>query len=300
MSPSEQPTARIQQHGSTSLRGRTPFSAISILAASLVALVPPGALFTALTVARAEDHPAPERRVAEDTANQAEPTDPQQQAEHIYATACAPCHGSKGDGTAPAAFSIAPHIAPRPRDFTKGTYKLRSTPSGTAPVDADLHRTIARGIPRYMPAFAALGDDAIAALVERVKGFSAKFAAPPPTSVRLPEPPAIDAGMAASGARVYEELGCAACHGPQGRGNGPAAAALRDTAGLPIWPADLAHPSWFKGGSSPADIYRTLVTGMDGTPMPGYADVFADLAPEKPWQLIAYIATLSRERGSAP
>jgi hypothetical protein len=73
---------------------------------------------------------------------------------------------------------------------------------------------------------------------------------------------------------------------------------LRDTAGLPIWPADLAHPSWFKGGSSPSDVYRTLMTGMDGTPMPGYGDVFADLAAEKPWQLIAYIASLSREKGS--
>ncbi len=213
----------------------------------------------------------------------------------VYTTACAPCHGEAGDGAGPAAFSIAPGIAPSPRDFTKGTYKLRSTPSGAVPTDADLHRTIARGIPRYMPAFAPLGDDAIAALVGRIKQFSPRFAAPPPASVAVPAAPALDADMATRGARVYEELGCAACHGSTGRGNGPAAAALRDTTGLSIWPADLAHPSWFKGGSSPADVYRTLVTGMDGTPMPGYADVFADLAAEKPWQLIAYIASLSRE-----
>ena len=295
---SEQSGDRSGRHGSTSLRRRTLFFAASTLA--VVALVPADALLTSWATARAEDHPAYGQRAPEDASSQVGSTDPEQQAGRIYATACAPCHGSKGDGNGPAAFSIAPRIAPRPRDFIKGTYKLRSTPSGTVPADADLHRTIARGIPRYMPAFAALGDDVIAALVERVKGFSTRFAGPPPTSVRLPEPPAIDAGMAASGARIYEELGCAACHGAKGRGNGPAAAALRDTAGLPIWPADLAHPSWFKGGSSAADVYRTLVTGMDGTPMPGYGDVFADLAPEKPWQLIAYIATLSRERRGAP
>jgi len=218
----------------------------------------------------------------------------------IYVTACAPCHGAAGDGNGQAAFSIAPGIAPRPRDFTKGTYKLRSTPSGAVPTDADLHRTIARGIPRYMPAFAPLGDDLIAALVGRIQRFSPRFDGAPPASVPVPESPAIDADMATRGARLYEELGCAACHGSAGRGNGPAAAALRDTAGLPIWPADLAHPSWFKGGSAPADIYRTLATGMDGTPMPGYGDVFADLAPEKPWQLIAYIASLSREPPAGP
>jgi mono/diheme cytochrome c family protein len=231
---------------------------------------------------RAEDRPAHDAGV-------------DAQADRVYITACAPCHGEAGDGTGPAAFSIAPGFAPRPRDFTKGTYKLRSTPSGAVPTDADLHRTIAHGVPRYMPAFAPLGDGLIAALVGRIKRFSPRFVDPSPAPVRVPEAPALDADMATRGARVYEELGCAACHGPAGRGNGPAAAALRDTTGLPIWPADLAHPSWFKGGSSPTDVYRTLVTGMDGTPMPGYGDVFADLAAEKPWQLIAYIASLSRE-----
>jgi mono/diheme cytochrome c family protein len=220
--------------------------------------------------------------------------------EQVYAAACAPCHGTEGDGNGPAAFSTAPNEAPRPRDFTKGIYKLRSTRSGAVPTDADLHRTISRGIPRYMPAFAALGDDTIAALVLRVKAYSDRFGPAPPSAVRLPEPPALGPDAATRGARVYGDLGCPACHGAEGRGNGPAAAALRDTTGLRIRPADLAHPSWFKGGSAPADVYRTLVTGMDGTPMPGYADVFVDLGAEKPWELIAYIASLSRERSQSP
>jgi mono/diheme cytochrome c family protein len=253
--------------------------------AAIAALLPLVAAATALAIATmtgAEERPAHD-------------ADVRPNADLVYTTACAPCHGDAGDGAGPAAFSIAPGVAPRPRDFTKGSYKLRSTPSGAVPTDADLHRTIAHGIPRYMPAFAPLGDDVIAALVARIKRFSPRFADPPPALVRIPEVPALDADMATRGARVYEELGCAACHGPEGKGNGPAAAALRDTTGLPIWPANLARPSWFKGGSSPSDVYRTLMTGMDGTPMPGYGDVFAGLAAEKPWQLIAYIASLSRE-----
>jgi mono/diheme cytochrome c family protein len=266
--------------------------------AARAAAVTAAAALTIVVLARAGDGgPLGRDAHAKDDARVARPEHAGERVEvdGVYATACASCHGEAGDGNGPAAFSIAPGIAPRPRDFTKGTYKLRSTPSGAVPTDADLFRTIARGVPRYMPAFAALGDDVIAALVGRIKRFSPRFVGTTPASVTVPDAPALDITMVAGGARAYEELGCAACHGPKGRGNGPAAAALRDTTGLPIWPADLAHPSWFKGGSAPADVYRTLVTGMDGTPMPGYADVFVDLPPERPWQLIAFIASLSRE-----
>lgn len=274
-----------------------PLSAITGL---VMALATAAVMLTSSVPARGENRRTDAADAQRGSAQQVEGAEHATEVDGIYTTACAPCHGAAGDGNGPAAFSIAPGIAPRPRDFTKGTYKIRSTPSGAVPTVADLHRTIARGIPRYMPAFAPLGDDVIAALVERIQRFSPRFAGAAPASVAVPDAPALGADMVAGGVRAYEELGCAACHGPKGRGNGPAATALRDTTGLPIWPADLAHPSWFKGGSSPADVYRTLVTGMDGTPMPGYADVFADLAPEKPWQLIAYIASLSRERSAGP
>jgi mono/diheme cytochrome c family protein len=215
----------------------------------------------------------------------------------LYERACAPCHGERGDGDGPVAFSIAPGMAPRPRDFMGGTFKLRSTPSGALPTDADLRRTIVRGIPRYMPAFASLDDDAVNGLVARIKGFSSRFDAHAPAPVAIPTPPREDreGGAIDRGAALYVELGCPVCHGPRGRGDGRAAPALKDTTGLRIWPADLAHPSWFKGGSSPQDVYRTLMTGMDGTPMPGYRDVFDDLEQQAPWDLIFYLGTLSRE-----
>jgi mono/diheme cytochrome c family protein len=214
----------------------------------------------------------------------------------IYRTACAPCHGDDGRGAGPVAFAIAPYRAPRPRDFTTGVYKLRSTPSGTLPTDADLARTIRRGIPRYMPAFADFDDREIAALVAYVRSFTTRFDGPRPTALALPDlVPDLGPEAAARGAAHYTAFGCAVCHGPRGRGDGAAATALKDAAGLPIYPADLAHPSWFKGGGEPRDVYRTLVTGLDGTPMPGYRDVFTDLDAGTPWDLVAFVASLSRE-----
>jgi cytochrome c oxidase cbb3-type subunit 2 len=44
---------------------------------------------------------------------------------------------------------------------------------------------------------------------------------------------------------------------------------------LPIAATDLTLPNRFKNGMRPQDIYRTLVTGFSGTPMPSYADSLA-------------------------
>jgi mono/diheme cytochrome c family protein len=215
----------------------------------------------------------------------------------VYTLSCAPCHGRDGAGDGSIATFVAPYRAPAPRDFSMGRYKLRSTPSGSVPTDADLLRTITRGIPRYMQGFAALDESVRRGLVEHVKAFSNRFAGPTPMPVEIPSPPARSADAVSRGARTYEDLGCLACHGAHGRGDGPAASALRDTSGRPLPPTDLAQPTWFKGGSSPTDLYRTLLTGFDGTPMPGYADVFLDMEPDAPWNLIAFIESLSAHSG---
>jgi len=39
-------------------------------------------------------------------------------------------------------------------------------------------------------------------------------------------------------------------------------------------------------------VYRTLVTGLDGTPMPSYADAFDDRGTL--WDLVAYVGSLAR------
>jgi len=50
------------------------------------------------------------------------------------------------------------------------------------------------------------------------------------------------------------------------------------------------------GEQDPQDVYRTLTTGMDGTPMPTFADA---LTPEQRWQLVDFILSLG-EQGRAP
>src|SRR5262249_61572996 len=68
----------------------------------------------------------------------------------LYIQQCSGCHGERGNGTGPA----AEFLDPRPRDFTKRLFKLRSTPTGQPPTTDDVLRTIERGIPgTAMPSF---------------------------------------------------------------------------------------------------------------------------------------------------
>src|SRR5215472_8145162 len=60
----------------------------------------------------------------------------------LYQRFCIGCHGEQGDGRGENAI----YVDPRPRDFTAGTFKCRSTPSGTIPLDADLFNTVGRGL----------------------------------------------------------------------------------------------------------------------------------------------------------
>src|SRR5207302_4126725 len=183
----------------------------------------------------------------------------------VYNHACAWCHGKDGRGDGPAAFSINKYLSPRPRDFTRGLFKLRSTPSGQVPSDDDLLRTLERGIPGYMPSFRGLTAGERRLAVTAVQRFYPGFASAHPTPVPLPEPPALDAAAAARGRQAYAAGGCASCHGERGRGDGPSAPELKDATGLRIRPADLRYPARFKNGAEPVDVYRTLVTGLDGT-----------------------------------
>src|SRR5262245_40951637 len=56
--------------------------------------------------------------------------------ERVYAQRCAVCHGPDGRGNGPA----APSMIPRPRDFTLGLFKYKSTLRNDPPTDDDLRR----------------------------------------------------------------------------------------------------------------------------------------------------------------
>src|SRR3989449_6383353 len=60
----------------------------------------------------------------------------------VYAQRCAVCHGPDGRGNGPA----APSLIPRPRDFTLGQFKYKSTAAGQPPTEADLMHVVANGL----------------------------------------------------------------------------------------------------------------------------------------------------------
>jgi len=209
--------------------------------------------------------------------------------EQVYRQSCVACHGERGDGKGPEAH----RMQTKPRDFTAGVYKFRSTPTGSLPLDQDIVRTIAKGVrgTSMLPQL-HLSADETWAVAQYLKTFSPRFkeATPIPPIPLPPRPPQNDT-LIALGKNMYKEAGCAACHGVEGTGNGPSAGELKDVWGNPIRATDLTRKP-FKSGSSTADLYRTLSTGLDGTPMPSYGDV---LSPKETWAIAHYILSIAKD-----
>lgn len=205
---------------------------------------------------------------------------------HVYQRYCLSCHGERGDGRG----ESAQFLDPRPRDFTAGVYKWRSTPSGTLPLDSDLFRTIRNGLYNTnMPAWTGLSDDQVWDVIAYVESFSPSFSREPrgkPIEIP-PEPPASPESIRA-GKELYQTAGCFNCHGNSGRGDGQSAQTLTDDWGRPIRPPDFTTKH-LKCGSESRDIYRILMTGLNGTPMPSYGE---SLTPEQAWNLAHYVRTL--------
>ena len=213
----------------------------------------------------------------------------------IYERACAWCHGNGGLGDGPSGWSIGRYSAPRPRDFTKESYKLRSTPSGELPTDQDLFRTLTQGIPGVMPSYRSLNESERWQVIAYLKSFNPAFEQETPVSIPLP-PPSVSRpeGAVQHGRVLYAKYDCRVCHGANGEGNGPESQAgrLRDTNNLPIRATNLTDPASFKNGSTAQDLYRSIMTGLDGTPMPSYANEFAG-QEEAVWDLVWYLQSLS-------
>jgi cytochrome c oxidase cbb3-type subunit I/II len=218
----------------------------------------------------------------------------------VYERYCAGCHGMQGDGHGPA----AEMLLVKPRDFTKGVFKFRSTPAGTLPTDDDLMRTITRGLARTsMPEWSLLPERERRALVAYVKTFVPDWSARGAGAVVVVPPLPAAVGTPASIARgkeVYGLLECATCHGDTGMGDGPSARALPpDTWGNPQKPFNFTKGR-LKSGADPQDVYRTFMTGLNGTAMPSYGDIFASPDGESikdgdAWALVSFVLSLRKE-----
>lgn len=216
----------------------------------------------------------------------------------VYERRCVACHGVEGNGNGLAATFT--HVQ-RPRDFTFGVFKYRST-QDPLPTDADLLRTITRGVRgTAMPAWFELPLQDRLALIQYIKyELAADRSAPddpyfyfieepPGEPLEIGTPPEPTLEMVAHGKEIWRQAKCWECHGKTGKGDGEKAAGLEDDLGFPIVPANLTR-GLFKSGPTVSDIYRTISTGLSGTPMPSFKKSFSD---EDRWALSYYVLSLS-------
>lgn len=219
---------------------------------------------------------------AGDTPSKPKPTDTPEAREKgkiIYFKRCSFCHGLTGAGDGPA----ADFMDPRPRDFTIGTFKFRTTASGELPTDEDLFRTVSRGLAGTpMQGFDneriknGLTEDERWQAVYYIKTFSPEFSnkeldpykkVVKPASSKIPySKESVEKGKA-----VFEKAKCWECHGKGGKGDG-VQEERKDDWGFPIRIRNVTQPWKIKAGSEPEDIFMRFTTGINGTPMPSFVD----------------------------
>jgi len=213
-----------------------------------------------------------------------------------YRRYCAGCHGDYGDGNG----ENAVWLDPKPRDFTIATFKCRSTLTGTLPTDEDLFNTIARGLTNSnMPVWSTFTKQERADLVAYIKIFSPRWEKEKSGDpIKVPPETPVTIDSISHGKALFTKLECWKCHGPHGEGDGPSAATLTDSKDNPIRPYNFAqgkNDSRFKCGNTNQDIYKIFMTGVDGTPMPSFADV---IQPNDAWDLVHFLRTLQVHRHS--
>lgn len=231
----------------------------------------------------------------------------------LYAQHCAYCHGARGDGN-----GIA-QLAPAARNFGEGKFRLAST-NNAIPTDDDLLRVLNRGIPgSAMYSFSnILSPDEQLAVIDHVRfltrtgiyaklrekaydeGLEDELAPLAARADKLSTPgdpltlPRLEITSATNeqlshGKQVFMTV-CSSCHGPNGKGDGPQVAQLKNDDGSPNKPRDLTL-GLFKGGAEPERIYTRIMLGMPGTPMPASNN----LPPQDIQDLLRYVLTLSKD-----
>jgi len=236
---------------------------------------------------------ADEERAAQEAASStpsAGPVSDVEAGKKIYQKRCIFCHGVEGAGDGPA----SERLMPKPRDFTMGLFKYRTTTSGKLPTDDDLFKVITHGLPGTgMPKW----DDLLTELQRRqviqyIKTFSKKFERQkgPLEMVTVGTEIPSSKESIEKGRALFMELECFKCHGNEGRGDGPSALELTDDKGDVIRPRNFTKNWFFRGGGEAKDIYMRINTGLDGTPMPSFKD---SMDNEKSWHVANFVRSLS-------
>ncbi len=123
--------------------------------------------------------------------------------------------------------------------------------------------------------------------------------------------PAYTEGSIALGRQAFLEHECFKCHGQDGRGQTAwldprfvqQQQALPETQREPLnfdaWgqiaPAADLTAGMLHGGRRPVDVYRRIYSGINGTPMPAFAEKFTE-QPDTIWHLVHFILSLTEGR----
>ncbi len=234
----------------------------------------------------------------------------------VYFTKCVWCHGVDGAGDGPG----ADRLWPRPRNFNQGTFKIRHTASGELPLfDAkkpvpgqnDLFETVTHGLPgSAMPSWEGILTEEqrlqvlsfiTTQLVKDRKFTDQKSESQTILQMGDLKPIAPTEESLKKGAELVVEKKCVECHGADGRGDGNAFN-LKDDWGFSIQPANW-HKCWnFRGSRQDPynvkNIFRTFSTGVNGTPMPSFAD---NTTVEERWHIANFVNSLcEREADGTP
>lgn len=243
-----------------------------------------------------------------------------------YEMYCAGCHGANGDGRGEA----AKFMTPTPRNFQVANYKFSSTRSGLLPTDADLKRSIRKGLKgSAMPPWELLPERTVDALIVYIKTFSPKWqersASAAIPFVTDPYASKKDKSRAiARGEVVYHGFAtCWTCHpsyvsedkinehlvAMENPTRDAFRAGLSESEGKPNSEGEMVFPPDFlrdyvRAGASIEDIYRAIAAGITGTAMPTWVDSMEFPAADgKPlvqqadiWALAYYVEDLVRQR----
>lgn len=242
----------------------------------------------------------------------------------IYQERCVQCHGVSGDGQG----EVAKFMYPKPRDYRRGLFKFISTGYGNRPLRDDLVRTVRQGIRgTSMPAFNLLPERDQQAVVDYVimlagrgeveqglVGLAESEDEIDPEMVKtevietvvrrwseadgaeirpLTLQPKFTMAHVERGKQAFLTKGCSKCHGEDGRGQ------TKDNRGNDAWgqqtrAADLTS-GMLHGGPRPIDIYLRIYSGINGTPMPGFAAALQS-EPDTIWDLVSYVLSVSSHR----
>jgi len=216
----------------------------------------------------------------------------------LYDAWCAQCHGYDGKGKG---YASGQYTIPQPRDFTLGTYKFRTTPSGDPPIFEDIIRSTREGNPgTTMPPWSRFSDEEVDEMVEYIMEFAEETFEIEGEEFEVGKAPAVTDALLEQGKEVFDKAKCWECHGKAGRGEGEKGwqDKFKNDWGTRAYPTDLTQAWEYRNGAKVEDIFRSLTSGFDGTPMASFQDAYSD---EERWALSHFVTSLQTERktGSA-